>query len=71
MVPGVTVIEDVVSFPGDHKYVPPLMFTEAVNVAEDPGQIVLEFTFIVGEALTVTVPLTGKLSHPPFEYTTE
>jgi hypothetical protein len=43
------------------------MFTEAVNVAEEPGQIVVELTLIVGDALTVTVPVTGKLEHPPFE----
>lgn len=43
------------------------MFAEAVNVAEDPGQIVLELTLIVGEALTVTVPLAGKLLQEPFE----
>jgi hypothetical protein len=64
---GVTVKVDPVVFPGVQVYVPPVGFAVAVNVAEAPGQIVLEFTLKEGEAFTVTIAVAGKLAHVPFE----
>jgi hypothetical protein len=62
---GVTVKVDPLVFPGVQVYVPPLGLAVAVNVAEAPGQMVLEFTLMVGAAVTVTIPVAGMLGHAP------
>ena len=57
VVAGFTVIVAVVAPPGDQEYVPPPMDGVAVNVVEEPLQIVAEFTVTVGTGFTVTVPV--------------
>jgi hypothetical protein len=67
VVAGETLIVWVVSPFGDQRYDPPTGLAVAVNIADPPGQIVLEFTLNVGEAETVTVPVAGALEQDPFE----
>ena len=64
---GETLIVWVVSPFGVQRYVPPLGLAVAVNVADAPGQIVLELTLNVGAAETVTTPEAGALAQEPFE----
>ena len=52
---GLTVIDCVVSVPGDHLYVPPVCDGVAVRVAGMPGHTVVSFTETVGGNNTVTV----------------
>jgi hypothetical protein len=68
---GFTVIEELVSPPGLHKYVPPIAEGVAVKVAADPLQIVTLFTETVGALFTVTIPKEVGLTHPFKVYTTE
>ena len=55
----------VVAPPGDQEYVPPPAEGVAVNVADDPAQIVdvTGLMLTVGVVFTVTVP-TPVLEHP-------
>ena len=64
---GETLSVCVVSPFGDQRNVPPLGLAVAVNIADAPGQIVLELTLNVGDAETVTTPDAGALEHEPFE----
>jgi hypothetical protein len=54
VLPGETVIEEVVAPPGDHEYVPPPAEGVAVSVTEVPAQAGAgEFIETVGTGLTV------------------
>jgi hypothetical protein len=78
---GATVIEEVVSPPGDQRYVPPPADGLAVNVTLPPEHIVpslfaepeVSASEIVTEGadVTVTVALAGAPEQPPEEYVTE
>jgi len=64
VVEGEFVIDEVVSFPGDHKYVPPAAEGVDVNVADCPSHMVTLLTLTVGVSFTVTVAVSMLLKQP-------
>ena len=60
---GDTVSDGVVAPPGLHRNAGLLTLVLAVNTAESPAQIVVEFTLTLGSGLTVTVPVPVP-AHP-------